>query len=279
MIDPNHPQMSVSRQCELIGLPRSSYYRTTNPAAESKENLLLMRLIDEEYMRHPFLGSRKMRNYLRRQGYRINRKRVQRLMQKMGLASVAPKPNTSLANKAHAIYPYLLRNITVNRVNQVWCTDITYIRLRGGFVYLVAVMDWHSRKVLSWELSNTMDSHFCVSALERAIRLYGTPEIFNTDQGSQFTSDAFTDVLKQHHVKISMDGKGRWMDNVFIERLWRSVKYEDVYLKEYSSVETLRRGLAQYFQYYNHERTHQSLSNLTPAEVYGAAHCVMQKAA
>ena len=230
-------------------------------------------------MRHPFLCSRKMRNYLRRQGYCINRKRVQRLMQKMGLASVAPKPTTSLANKAHAIYPYLLRNITINRVNQVWCTDITYIRLRGGFVYLVAVMDWHSRKVLSWELSNTMDSHFCVSALERAIRLYGTPEIFNTDQGSQFTSDAFTDVLKQHPVKISMDGKGRWMDNVFIERVWRSVKYEDVYLKEYSSVEALRHGLAQYFQYYNHERTHQSLSNLTPAEVYGAAHCVMQKAA
>lgn len=279
MIEPNHPKLSVSRQYELIGLPRSSYYRTTNPAAESEENLLLMRLIDEEYMRHPFLGSRKMRDYCRRQGYRINRKRVQRLMQKMGLVSVAPKPNTSLANKAHAVYPYLLHNITINRVNQVWCTDITYIRMRGGFVYLVAVMDWHSRKVLSWELSNTMDSHFCVSALERAIRLYGTPDIFNSDQGSQFTSDAFTDVLKQHHIKISMDGKGRWMDNVFIERLWRSVKYEDVYLKEYTSVEELRRGLAQYFQYYNHERTHQSLSNLTPDEVYDVAQCVMQKAA
>lgn len=279
MIEPKHLQLSVSRQCELIGLPRSSYYRITNPAVESEENLLLMRLIDEEYMRHPFLGGRKMRDYLRRQGYRINRKRVQRLMQKMGVVSVAPKPNTSLANKAHAVYPYLLRNITINRVNQVWCTDITYIRLRGGFVYLVAVMDWHSRKVLSWELSNTMDSHFCVSALERAIRLYGTPDIFNSDQGSQFTSDAFTDVLKQHHIKISMDTKGRWMDNVFIERLWRSVKYEDVYLKEYSSVEGLRRGLAQYFQYYNHERTHQSLDNLTPVEVYDAAQCVMQKAA
>jgi len=279
MIEPNHLQLSVSRQCELIGLPRSNYYRTTNPAAESEENQLLMRRIDEEYMWHPFLGSRKMRHYLRRQGYRINRKRVQRLMQKMGLASVAPKPNTSLANKAHAIYPYLLRNITINRVNQVWCTDITYIRLRGGFVYLVAVMDWHSRKVLSWELSNTMDSHFCVSALERAIRLYGTPEIFNTDQGSQFTSDAFTDVLKEHHIKISMDGKGRWMDNVFIERLWRSVKYEDVYLKEYPSVEELRQGLGQYFQYYNYERTHQSLENLTPAEVYDSAQSVMQKAA
>lgn len=231
MIEPHHRQLSVSRQCELIGLPRSSYYRTTHPEVESEENLLLMRLIDEEYMRHPFLGSRKMRDYLRRQGYRINRKRVQRLMQKMGLASVAPKPHTSLANKAHTIYPYLLRTITINRVNQVWCTDITYIRLRGGFVYLVAVMDWYSRKVLSWELSNTMHSDFCVSALERAIRLYGTPEIFNSDQGSQLTSDAFTDVLKQHHIRISMDGKGRWMDNVFIERLWRSVKYEDVYLQ------------------------------------------------
>lgn len=279
MIEPNHPQLSVSRQCELISLPRSSYYRVTNSVVESEENLLLMRFIDEEYMRHPFLGSRKMRDYLRRQGYRINRKRVQRLMQKMGLVSVAPKPNTSLANKAHAVYPYLLRNITINRSNQVWCTDITYVRLRGGFVYLVAIMDWHSRKVLSWELSNTMDSHFCVSALERAIRLYGTPDIFNSDQGSQFTSDAFTDVLKQHHVKISMDGKGRWMDNVFIERLWRSVKYEEVYLKEYSSVEELRRGLAQYFQYYNHERTHQSLNNLTPAEVYDTTQSAMKKAA
>ena len=178
MIEHNHAKLSVSRQCALIGLARSSYYRATNPAAESEENLLLMRLIDEEYMRHPFLGSRKMRDYLRRQGYRINRKRVQRLLQKMGLVSVAPKPNTSLANKAHAIYPYLLRDITINRVNQVWCTDITYLRLRGGFVYWVAVMDWHSRKVLSWELSNTMDSHFCVSALERAIRLYGTPRNF-----------------------------------------------------------------------------------------------------
>lgn len=279
MVEPNHPELSVTRQCELIGLPRSSYYRTAHPAAESEENLLFMRLIDEEYMRHPFLGSRKMRDYLRRQGYRINRKRVQRLMQKMGLVSLAPKPNTSLADKAHAVYPYLLRNLTINRVNQVWCTDITYVRLRGGFVYLVAVMDWHSRKVLSWELSNTMDSYFCVSALERAIRLYGRPDIFNSDQGSQFTSNAFTDVLKQHQIKISMDGKGRWMDNVFIERLWRSVKYEDVYLKEYASVEELRRGLAQYFQYYNYERTHQSLNNLTPSELYNVDHCVMQRAA
>ena len=279
MIEAKHPQLSLSRQCELIGLPRSSYYRITNPAAECEENRLFMRIIDEEYTQHPFLGSRKMRDYCRRRGYHINRKRVQRLMRQMGLVSVAPKPNTSLGNKAHTVYPYLLRNLTINRVNQVWCTDITYIRMRGGFVYLVAVMDWHSRKVLSWELSNSMDSHFCVSALERAIRLYGTPDIFNSDQGSQFTSDAFTDVLKQHHIKISMDGKGRWMDNVFIERLWRSVKYEDIYLKEYTSVEALRCGLARYFQYYNHERVHQSLNNSTPDEVYDVAHCLMRKVA
>jgi len=271
MVEPNHQDLSVSQQCQLLHLPRSSYYRAATQPAETEENLSLMRLIDEEYMRHPFLGSRKMRDYLRRQGYKMNRKRVQRLMQKMGLASVAPKPNTSLRNKAHPVYPYLLRDLTINRVNQVWCTDITYIPLRGGFVYLVAIMDWHSRKVLSWELSNTMEADFCVSALERAIRRYGTPEIFNTDQGSQFTSEAFTGVLKQHEIQISMDGKGRWMDNVFIERLWRSVKYEDIYLKEYHSVSALREGLEVYFHYYNNDRTHQSLNSLTPAEVYGAA--------
>jgi putative transposase len=238
---------------------------------ETAENLLLMDLIDEEYMRHPFLGSRQLRNYLNRLGHRVNRKRVQRLMRKMGLVSLAPKPNTSLSNKAHKVYPYLLRGLSIERPNQVWCTDITYIRMSGGFVYLIAIMDWHSRKVLSWELSNTMDCHFCVSALERVIRLYGTPEIFNTDQGSQFTSEAFTGVLKEHGIRISMDGKGRWMDNVFIERLWRSVKYEEVYLNEYQSVEDLRHRLGLYFQYYNNERTHQSLSNLTPAEVYANA--------
>lgn len=268
MIEPTHKQLSIKHQCELLGLPRSSYYRKPIAGVESDRNLCLMRLIDEEYTRHPFLGSRKLRNYLQRLGYRINRKCVQRLMRKMGIMSVAPKPNTSLKNKAHKIYPYLLRGMTINKVNQVWCTDITYIRLQGGFVYLVAIMDWHSRKVLSWELSNTMDASFCVSALERAIRLYGTPEVFNTDQGSQFTSEAFTGILKQHEIKISMDGKGRWMDNVFIERLWRSVKYEEVYLKDYSSVTELRRGLNHYFHYYNDERTHQSLDNLTPAEVY-----------
>lgn len=271
MVEPKHETISIMRQCELIGLPRSSFYREPVAGVETEENLCLMRLIDEEYTRHPFLGSRKLRNYLRRLGYTINRKRVQRLMRKMGIASVAPKPYTSLRNKAHKVYPYLLRDIKINEINQVWCSDITYIRLQGGFVYLVAIMDWHSRKVLSWEISNTMDTSFCVSALERAIRLYGTPDIFNTDQGSQFTSELFTGVLKQHEIKISMDGKGRWMDNVFIERLWRSVKYEDVYLKDYSSVAELRRGLNHYFHYYNDERTHQSLDNLTPSEVYGEA--------
>jgi putative transposase len=278
MIEPNDKQLSIVKQCELIHLSRASYYRV-DAAVETKENLLLMRLIDEEYTRHPFMGSRKLRNYLRRQGCRINRKRVQRLMRKMGLVSVAPKPYASLGNKAHRIYPYLLKNLNVNRANQAWCTDITYVRTQHGFVYLVAIMDWYSRKVLSWELSNTMESDFCVSALERAIRLYGTPEIFNTDQGSQFTSEAFTSVLKLNKIKISMDGKGRWVDNVFIERLWRSVKYEDIYLKEYASVQKLREGLNTYFKYYNSERTHQSLENLTPDEVYFPSKSQKQEAA
>jgi putative transposase len=279
MITPNHSKLSIQKQCELIHLPRSSYYGKTDPAIETEENLQLMALIDQEYTRHPFLGSRKLRDYLRRQGHQVNRKRIQRLMQTMGIMSVAPKPNTSLGNKAHPVYPYLLRDLTIDHANQVWCTDISYIKLRGGFVYLVAVMDWYSRKVLSWELSNTMESSFCVSALERAIRLYGTPDIFNTDQGAQFTSEAFTRVLKQHQIKISMDGKGRWMDNVFIERLWRSVKYEDIYLKEYKSAEELRSGLKKYFQYYNHERTHQSHGILTPAEVYRAVKPLLETAA
>ncbi len=279
MIEPANDALSITTQCKLLTLPRASYYRDAAYAEETEENLQLMRLIDEEYMRHPFLGSRTLKHYLRRLGYKINRKRVQRLIKRMGLVSLAPKPNTSLGNKTHKVYPYLLRNLVVERTNQVWCTDITYIRMQGGFVYLVAVMDWYSRKVLSWELSNSMDSDFCVSALESAIRLYGTPEIFNTDQGSQFTSEAFTAVLKENGIKISMDGKGRWMDNIFIERLWRSVKYEEVYLNEYNSVADLRSRLGQYFEYYNHQRTHQSLSNATPAEIYGAANDSFKMAA
>lgn len=267
-IEADHPQLSIQRQCDLIGLPRSSYYRESHGGQESTENLEIMRLIDEEYTEHPFYGSRQMRNYLRRKGYKINRKRVQRLMRKMGLQSVAPKPNTSKSHPEHKVYPYLLRGIDVLYANHVWCSDLTYIRLTGGFVYLTAVMDWHSRYILSWEISVFMDSDFCVSALERALRCHGTPDIFNTDQGSQYTSSDFTGILKDHDIKISMDGKGRAMDNIFIERLWRSVKYEEIYLKEYRSVDELRKALKKYFHFYNYHRPHQSFDGQTPAEVY-----------
>ena len=269
MIEPHHHTLAVSRQCELLNLPRSSYYRCQGEGqGESAENLALMTLIDEEYTRRPFYGSRKMRDYLRRQGHKVNRKRVQRLMRLMGLRSVAPTPNTSKPSKEHKLYPYLLRNIEVTRSNQVWATDITYIRLSGGFVYLVAIIDWYSRKVLSWELSSSMESSFCVSTLERALRLYPAPEIFNSDQGSQFTSDAFTEVLREYGVKISMDGKGRCMGNIFVERLWRSVKYEETYLKDYETADDLRRSLANYFHFYNQERPHQTFGEATPMEVY-----------
>jgi len=268
LIKPDNSSLSIHRQCELIGLPRSSYYREGIYGQENPENLELMKLIDAEYTKHPFYGTRQMRNFLRRLGYKINRKRVQRLMRKMGIQSIAPKPNTSKKHPQHKVYPYLLRNFDVTRSNQVWCTDITYIPLAGGFVYLTAVMDWHSRYVLSWELSITMDNEFCVSALERALRCHGTPYIFNTDQGSQYTSHEFTSVLKNKDIKISMDGKGRAMDNIFIERLWRSVKYEEIYVKEFKSVEQLRKSLKKYFEFYNHERPHQSFNGQTPAEIY-----------
>jgi len=267
MIEPDNKELSISRQCELVGLSRSSFYR--NPLrGESLENLDLMRLIDEEYTRHPFYGSRQMRNHLRRRGHRVNRKRVKRLMQLMGIQSVAPKPSTSKPSTEHKIYPYLLGGLDINRSNQIWCADITYIRMAGGFVYLVAVMDWYSRKVLSWEVSITMDDDFCVSALERAIRRFGTPEIFNTDQGAQFTGRAFTDVLKANGIAISMDGKGRATDNIMIERLWRSVKYEEVYLREYGSVLELIQRLSTYFGFYNEERPHSAFEARTPTEVY-----------
>jgi len=271
LIEPEFSQISVKRQCELIELNRSSWYQLKTIQSHSEridQNLTLKRQIDELYTARPFFGSRQMRDTLRRKGMRINRKRVQRLMRLMGLVSVAPKPGTSKRGIGHKIYPYLLRKLAVARPNQVWCTDITYIRLAQGFVYLVAVMDWHSRKVLSWELSATMDESFCLSALERAFRLFGKPEIFNTDQGAQFTSKAFTGLLKDQGVKISMDGKGRWADNVFVERLWRSLKYEEIYLKEYSSAQELRAGLKDYFEFYNFERPHQSHQGRTPAEVH-----------
>ena len=267
-IQPAHPKLSIQRQCDLIDLPRSSYYREVPTKQETPENIEIMKIIDKEYTDHPFYGTRQMRNVLMRKGYKINRKRVQRLMRKMGIQSIAPKPNTSRAHPQHKIYPYLLRNFDVTRADQVWCTDLTYIRLAGGFVYLTAVMDWHSRYVLSWELSVTMDSEFCVSALERALRRHGTPHIFNTDQGAQYTSHEFTKVLKNKGIKISMDGKGRAMDNIFIERLWRSVKYEEIYVNEFQSVEQLRKSLKQYFDFYNHERPHQSFEGQTPAEIY-----------
>lgn len=267
-IDANNQSLSIYRQCELIDLPRSSYYRPRALSTDSDENYLLMNLIDEEYTKHPFYGTRQMRNYLRRQGHKVNRKRVQRLMRKMGLQSIAPKPNTSKSHPEHKKYPYLLRNMEISCPNQVWCSDITYIPLPGGFVYLTAVMDWHSRYVLSWEISVTMDSSFCVSALESAFRLYGKPEIFNTDQGVQYTSKEFVSTVLDNNVLISMDGKGRCIDNIFIERLWRSVKYEEVYTKEYSSVDELIKSLKIYFNFYNNERPHASLRGQTPAEVY-----------
>lgn len=266
MIEPNHPKLSVKRQCELIGLSRSSYYR--KESSESEENLKLMRLIDEEYTRHPFYGTRKIRDYLRRQGYKVNRKRVQRLMRLMGLSSIAPRKRTTTICKDHKIYPYLLRDLNIDHCDHVWCSDITYIRLKQGFVYLTVVMDWYSRYVLSWEISITMDESFCVSALERALRIHGSPEIFNTDQGSQYTGNAFTGVLKNHGIRISMDGKGRATDNIMVERLWRTVKYEDIYIKDYETVEHLIRGLKEYFSFYNNERPHQSLGSKTPFEVY-----------
>jgi len=233
--------------------------------------LLLLAAIDAEYTRHPFFGSRRMVVFLIGLGYLVNRKRIQRLMRILGLAGMAPGPNTSRPHPKHKIYPYLLRGVAVVRPNQVWSTDITYIRLERGFVYLSAVIDWYSRKVLAWRVSNTLDSSFCVECLEAALQKYGTPEIFNTDQGCQFTSEAFTSVLIAQGVAISMDGRGRALDNIFVERLWRSLKYEDIYLKSYSSVPELTLGLTEYFRFYNTERMHQSLSNSTPIAVYQTA--------
>lgn len=268
-IEPDHRQLSIVRQCELIGLSRASYYRGTGLGAqETPENLELMRVIDEEYTAHPFYGRRSMRLALRRRGYVVSGKRVRRLMRKMGLVSVAPKPNTSAPAPGHKIYPYRLRGLVIERPDQVWCADITYIRLAKGFVYLTAVMDWYSRYVLAWEVSVTMEDAFCVSALESALRRHGRPEIFNTDQGAQFTGETFTGVLEGAGVDISMDGKGRATDNIMVERLWRSVKYEEVYLKDYESVAELVAALRAYFAFYNHERPHQSHDGATPAEVY-----------
>lgn len=265
--------MSLRRQCELIGLNRSSCYY--QPAAESALNLTLMRLIDEQYLRTPFYGYLKMTEYLRqKEKYQINPKRVYRLMQLMGLRAVTPRPHTSRPHPEHKIYPYLLRGVDITHSNQVWSTDITYVPMQRGFMYLVAVLDWHSRYVLSWELSNTLDGDFCLLALERALQ-QGQPEIFNTDQGSQFTARAFTGRLEQAEIKISMDGKGRAFDNIFIERLWRTVKYEHIYLSDYTTGLELAAGLANYFDFYNHDRFHQSLGYRTPAQVYGTNQVIL----
>src|SRR5438067_1479955 len=267
LIEAEHGQLSVRRQCELLGLNRSSVYY--EPVAETPENLALMRRMDEQYTKYPFYGSRRMTAWLEQQGEEVNRKRVQRLMRVMGLEAIYPKPKLSIAGRGHRIYPYLLRDVRIERVDQVWSTDITYIPMRTGFMYLAAVIDWYSRYVIAWRLSNTLDGSFCLDMLEEALGK-GRPEVFNTDQGVQFTAEAWTSRLLSAGVAVSMDGRGRCLDNVFVERLWRTVKYEDIYLRGYETVPELQRGLARYFVFYNQERLHQSLGYEAPAVVYRA---------
>jgi putative transposase len=265
MIEPDNPQVSIGRQCELLGLARSTYYY--EPVEEREENLLLMRLLDEQYTRTAFYGTRKMTAWLKTLGYAVNRKRVTRLLRTMGLEVVMPKPRLSIPAQEQPRYPYLLRGLRIERSNQVWSTDITYIRLQRGFLYLVAVLDWFSRYVLSWEVSITLDTSFCLEALDRALQV-ATPEIFNTDQGVQFMSHDFTKRLEAAHIRISRDGRGRAFDNIFVERLWRTVKYEEVSIKDYDSVATATRNLKEYFAFYNQQRLHQALDYQTPAQVY-----------
>jgi putative transposase len=265
-LDRDHSGLSIRRQCRLLSVARSSVYRL--PPAANDDDLLTMRLIDELFTAWPFLGSRRLAFMLRGKGHWIGRKRVQRLMRKMGIAALGPKPRTTKPAPGHKIFPYLLRNLAIERPNQVWAADITYIAIGRGFLYLVAVIDWASRAVLAWRLSNTMDVSFCVSALEEAMARFGRPEIFNTDQGSQFTSAAFTGTLAASGIKISMDGRGRWMDNVFIERLWRSLKYEDIYLKGYVDGREAKAGIASWMAFYNLHRPHQALANRTPMAVW-----------
>lgn len=267
MIAPDHPELSLGRQCRLVSISRSSFYYA--PRGESPENLALMRRIDELFLKHPFYGSRQMARQLRREGILAGRHRVRRLMRLMGLEAIYQAPRTSTPHPAHRIYPYLLRNLTVVRPDHVWCADITYIPVQRGFLYLIAIMDWASRHVLAWRLSNTMDAGFCVEALHEAMARYGKPEIFNTDQGSQFTSLDFTGVLKDAQVTISMDGRGRCMDNIFIERLWRSLKYEAVYLHELTDGFAAQRVIGEWIGFYNTERPHSALDGRTPAEAYG----------
>jgi putative transposase len=266
MVERMNPALPISQQCRLLALPRSSVYRKL--AEVGAEDLAIMALIDRHYLARPYYGSRRMAAWLATQGRHVNRKRVRRLMRLLGLAAIYQRPNTSKPAAAHKIYPYLLRGLAIERVNQVWCSDVTYIPMAKGFLYLVVIMDWVSRAVLAWRVSNTLGADFCVAALEEALSRYGRPEIFNTDQGSQFTSDGFTATLKRHGVTISMDGKGRCMDNIFVERLWRSLKYEEVYLHAYASVAEAKTGIGAWLDFYNTERQHQSLGYRTPQQTY-----------
>jgi putative transposase len=272
LVDPTDPGLSIVAQCRLLKVARSSlYYR---PVPVSADDLTLMRRMDELHLAYPFYGSRRLAAALRRDGWSANRKRVRRLMQVMGLETIYQKPNTSQAHPEHKVYPYLLRGLPIDRPNQVWCADITYIPMAKGFVYLVAVMDWFSRRVLAWRVSISMDTTFCVEALQEALDRHGAPEIFNTDQGVQFTSADFLSELELRGVRISMDGKGRYLDNIFIERLWRSLKYEEVFIKAYDTVPAARQGIGSWLRFYNDERPHQALSYSTPREMFEAAACV-----
>ena len=266
MVAPTHARLSIVRQCHLVSIARSSFYYEGQ--GESPVNLRLLRVIDEQFLETPFYGSRQITRWLRRQGDTVSRKRVRRLMRRLGVHAVCQRPRTSQSHPGHRIYPYLLRDLQITQPNHVWCTDVTYIPLQRGFLYLVAVMDWASRTVLSWRLSNTLEANFCVEALHEALERYGPPEIFNSDQGSQFTSVEFTDVLKEAGIRISMDGKGRWMDNVFIERLWRSLKYECVYLAEFATGSQARTEIGWWMDFYNRRRPHSSLNDRTPEEAY-----------
>src|SRR5437868_1929296 len=266
MVERADPVLPVSQQCRLLAVPRSAVYR--KPAEVSAEDLALMALIDRQYLARPYYGSRRMAAWLATQGHVVNRKRVRRLMRLLGLVAIYPRPNTSKPAVAKKVEPYLLGGLAIERVNKVWCSDVTYIPMAKGFLYLVVIMDWVSRAVLAWRLSNTLGADFCVEALEEALARYGRPEIFNTDQGSQFTSDDFTATLKRHGVTISMDGKGRCMDNIFVERLWRSLKYEEVYLNAYATVAEAKAGIGAWISFYNQERQHQSLGCRTPQQSY-----------
>jgi putative transposase len=260
--------LPLLRQCAVAGVSRATYYAHQRAIPVDEEEAMLLRLMDEEYTRHPLFGSRRMVRFLRDRGWAVNRKRVQRLMQQLGVAGMAPGPHTSQPHPTHPVYPYLLRGLAIDRPNQAWSTDITYIRLAQGWGYLVAIIDWYSRKVLTWRLSNTLDAGFCVDCLHEALRRFGVPEIFNTDQGAQFTSHDFVNALKAHPIRISMDGRGRAADNIFVERLWRTVKYEDIYLQDYETLAQVQVGLKMYFTFYNGERGHQSLGYQTPDGVY-----------